>query len=255
VIDFVGIGAQKAATTWIFECLRCHPEVYFPGGKEIHFWDQGREWGTDWWLGIYRNSAHKGRKQGEITPAYALLDEDAIRQIAAVAPELRLFYSIRNPIARAWSHALMALGRAGSEVDDLSDLWFIEHFTSAASRGRGDYLFCLDRWSAVFGAGKLHVILFDDIVADPKRVLGGLACHIEIDPEFFLRLPDELVSQPVFAGPAPPTRPVLLDFLRTLYLPAIISLSEEMQRDFMQWLSWDGVCLRGAAQLARLSLL
>src|SRR6516225_367831 len=183
VIDFLGIGAQKAATTWIFECLRRHPEIYFPGGKEIHFWDECRERGIEWWLDIYRNSAHNGRKKGEITPAYALLDEDTIHQIAAIAPELRLFYSIRNPIARAWSHALMVLGRAG-HLDKLSDSLFIEHFTSAASRRRGDYPSCLDRWSAVFGADKLHVTVYDDIMADPRRVLGGIARHIGIDPEF-----------------------------------------------------------------------
>ncbi len=240
MIDFLGIGAQKAATTWIFECLRRHPEVYFPSGKEIHFWDEGRERGVDWWLDIFRNAAHHGRKQGEITPAYALLEEDTIRQIAAIAPKLRLFYSIRNPIARAWSHALMRLGRAGLEPDKQSDAWFIEHFTSFASRRRGDYLSCLNRWSAIFGADKLHVIVFDDIVADPKRVLGGLARHTGIDPGFFSRLPDELVSQPVFAGSAHPIRPLLLDFLRALYSPTINALSERMQRDFMHWLFWDG---------------
>src|SRR5262249_41035314 len=38
--DFLGIGAQKAATTWLYENLKRHPEIEFPAGKEVHFWDK-----------------------------------------------------------------------------------------------------------------------------------------------------------------------------------------------------------------------
>ena len=240
MINFLGIGAQKAATTWIFECLQMHPEVYFPGGKEIHFWDEYREKGTGWWLDIFRSASHHGRKQGEITPAYALLDVDTIRQVAAVAPELRLFYSIRNPIARAWSHALMSFGYLGLEFDEVSDTWFIEHFTSDDSLHRSDYRSAINRWSEVFGIDMLHIIMFDDIVADPKQVLVGIARHLDIDPEFFHCLPDREALKPEFAGPGHAIRPGLLDFLRILYRPAIEDLAESMNRDFRHWLAWDG---------------
>ena len=50
MVDFLGIGAQKAGTTWIFENLQRHPDVQFPGGKEIHFWDAQRHRGVQWWL-------------------------------------------------------------------------------------------------------------------------------------------------------------------------------------------------------------
>jgi len=34
---FYGIGAQKAGTTWLYNYLRDHPEVYVPRVKELHF--------------------------------------------------------------------------------------------------------------------------------------------------------------------------------------------------------------------------
>lgn len=40
MLDFLGIGAQKAGTTWLYEKLRLHPDIAFPAGKEVHFWDQ-----------------------------------------------------------------------------------------------------------------------------------------------------------------------------------------------------------------------
>jgi len=38
--NVLGIGDQKAATTWIDKVLRCHPGLALPEGrKELHFFD------------------------------------------------------------------------------------------------------------------------------------------------------------------------------------------------------------------------
>ena len=36
--DFVGIGAQKAGTTWLYHNLRNHPQIWIPR-KEVHYFD------------------------------------------------------------------------------------------------------------------------------------------------------------------------------------------------------------------------
>ena len=137
----------------------------------MHFWNLHRERGTEWWLGLLAD-ARLGCKQGEITPAYALLDETTIHGIGAVAPQPRLFYSIRSPIARAWSAALMAVGRAEMTIDEASDLFIIDHFKSAGSRARGEYLGCLRRWRAVFPNGELQVISPSRRAASPNSGEG-----------------------------------------------------------------------------------
>jgi hypothetical protein len=40
--DFVCIGAQKAGTTWLYENLRGHPDVWMPPVKEFHYFDRAR---------------------------------------------------------------------------------------------------------------------------------------------------------------------------------------------------------------------
>jgi hypothetical protein len=40
--DFLGIGAQKAGTTWLHTNLRMHPQIWLPPIKELHYLDQGR---------------------------------------------------------------------------------------------------------------------------------------------------------------------------------------------------------------------
>ena len=38
--DFIGIGAQKAGTTWVHRNLQAHPEVWMPPIKELHYFDE-----------------------------------------------------------------------------------------------------------------------------------------------------------------------------------------------------------------------
>jgi hypothetical protein len=37
--DFLGIGAQKAGSTWLHENIRSHPMIWLPPKKEIHYFD------------------------------------------------------------------------------------------------------------------------------------------------------------------------------------------------------------------------
>jgi hypothetical protein len=238
MIDFLGIGAQKAGTTWIFEHLRQHPEISFPAGKETHFWDRHRDRGVDWWRRLF--AADAARKQGEITPAYATLSTPVIREIASLLPCLRVFYSLRNPIARAWSSALMALERAEMMISEASEHWFIDHFNSGGSRSRGDYVSCITEWRSVFVDQQFLIVSLDDIASDPHGVLSTLGRHIGIDSTPFRRSPRSDLERRVFSGPGYDIPQPHLAFLRTLYAPSIHHLSELVDRDFSRWLEWDG---------------
>ena len=37
--DFIGIGAQKAGTTWLGHNLQLHPDVWMPRNRELHYFD------------------------------------------------------------------------------------------------------------------------------------------------------------------------------------------------------------------------
>jgi hypothetical protein len=239
MLDFLGIGAQKCGTTWIFSQLEKHPQIRFPAGKEVHFWDEQHERGTSWWIGLFETES-AGVKQGEITPAYALLEASKIAEVYRLAPGVRLFYSIRNPIERAWSSALMAMTRAEITMEEASDRWFIDHFNSAGSRYRGDYMRCMETWLSVFPADAFKLIFFDDIVSAPRAVMVELAKHLGIGPDPFLEIDLRDLTTPVREGPAVDLRPALLDYLRTLYAPSIQLLSKSLGRDLNSWIDWNG---------------
>jgi hypothetical protein len=39
-INFLGIGAQKAGTSWLHKNLQQHPEIWMPPRKELHYFDR-----------------------------------------------------------------------------------------------------------------------------------------------------------------------------------------------------------------------
>lgn len=225
MIDFLGIGAQKAGTTWLYRMLDRHPDVRFPGGKELHFWNRAplAGQGAAAYLAQFP-AAEPTCRQGEITPAYALLDVDTIGRLHALNPALRIVFMLRHPIERAWSAALMALQRADLAIDEASDAWFLDHFRSRGSLGRGDYETTLRRWRSVFPHEQLLVLLHEDIAARPSELLRRCARHLAIDPAPFEALPAQVLGQRVFAGAGHPIRASLRAALCELYRPRLASL-------------------------------
>ena len=247
-VDFLGVGVQKGGTTWLYHQLARHPQIAFPRGKEVHYWDTVPSPDADQWARLLE-PAHRVTatglpvKTGEITPAYAMLPAATIHSIRGRCPDVRLFISLRNPVERAWSAALMGLARAQMLVHEASDQWFLDHFRSAASRARGDYVGCLERWWSVFPRRQLLVIFQDDIRGQPAAVLRELADHLGIDTAVFARLaPDEMaeVVVPVLGTEVdpeapPPLRPSLWEPLLAMYAADIDRLAAMLDRDLAEW--------------------
>jgi len=258
-VDFLGIGVQKGGTTWLYHQLSRHPQVAFPRGKEVHYWDTAEHPDAADWARLLEPPSRQSRsgrpiKTGEITPAYATLPSDRVRAIRDRCPAIRLFISLRNPVERAWSAALMGLARAQMLVHEASDQWFLDHFHSAASQARGDYVGCLDRWRSVFPADQLLVLFQDDIASRPAAVLEMLADHLGIDASEFASLPDTAVREVVVPGlgdgvvstAPPPLRPSLLGPLLEMYGADIATLERLTGRDLSAWREVRSVARDGA---------
>lgn len=256
MVDFLGIGVQKGGTTWLFHQLSRHPQVAFPAGKEVHFWDRVAADQVDRWIALLRppsatDPAGRPIRTGEITPAYAALPAETIRAIRDACPDIRLFITFRNPLERAWSAAVMAMVRGQMLAEEVSDQWFIDHFRSAASRRAGDYSAILERWSKVFPEEQLLTLIRDDIEACPVGVLEALADHLSIDPSLFAGVsPSELAERvvPILTADRAfkvqqdlPPRPSLVPVLKEMYAPEVRRIAKLLGRDLGRWVDGFGV--------------
>ena len=256
MLDFLGIGAQKAGTTWLYEQLRQHPQLAFPLGKEAHFWNRPHNQADiAGYLGSFSNATPAAqslglrrwlrrspalpnpRLFGEITPAYGILPLETVQEIHSYAPDLRLLYLMRNPIERAWSSALMALQRAEMTIEEASDQWFIDHFHSAASRRRGDYQACLQTWRSVFRHEQLLVLRFEELVSAPEMLLNRCFAHLGVERRSAAQLQQAGCHNAVFVGTGQPLRPSLRPVLQTLYQAPMTQLATYLDTDLSAWLA------------------
>ncbi len=99
--DFICIGAQRAGTTWLYQCLKEHPAVFVPEKKEVRFFNYQYSEGLDWYRSHFEGH-QPGQILGELTPDYHRQAE-AIDRIAKDVPGVKLVYVLRDPVARAYS--------------------------------------------------------------------------------------------------------------------------------------------------------
>jgi hypothetical protein len=112
--DFIGIGAMKAATYWIYHCLDAHPEICMSSRKELHFFEKPANYrmGIGWYTSHFSHCS-EGKVLGEITPAY-LSSPDAPVLIHRHYPRVKIFACLRNPVERAYSHYRFEVVRKGA---------------------------------------------------------------------------------------------------------------------------------------------
>ncbi|SFB00997.1 Sulfotransferase domain-containing protein [Lentibacillus halodurans] len=176
--NFLVIGAEKSATTWIYNRLSEHPNVYLPATKEIHFFNQFdsnlkevnnyEKLGLNWYKNFFHH--YKGEKAiGEVTPMY-LCDPKAPYRIKKLLPDVKIIAILRNPIDRAYSHYWMAKHKTHTQLTfkeaiETNDPRFVQ---------RGLYYDQLRIFYSLFPKENIKVILFEDIHENNQEVLSNL---------------------------------------------------------------------------------
>lgn len=195
--DFLGIGTAQGGTTWLYENLRKHPDIYIPWRKEVHYFDRNFDWRLPSYAGLFEEG--DARRVGEITPGYAILAPRRIRFMRRIMPEARLILTLRNPVDRAWSAARRIFTRLskkqfGAGFSEIDDGEFFEFFAReheypplkhppgdfAPNLKRANYGRILDNWLAVYPAEQLLTVFFEEISMDPKKALTRVFSHIGV---------------------------------------------------------------------------
>jgi hypothetical protein len=186
--DFFIVGAPKCGTTALDQYLAIHPDI-FMAKKEIHFFGSDLKFGRQ----IYRRD-HAGylsefdgwagqNRAGESSVWY-LFSKQAAAEIKAFNPQAQIIIMLREPVAMMYSlfnqfrfdgnEQLPSFEKAlAAEVDRSRGhlitrrAYFVQ---GLAYRATAHYTEQVRRYFKVFGRERVHVIIYDDFVADTARI-------------------------------------------------------------------------------------
>jgi hypothetical protein len=172
-LDFVGIGAEKAGTTWIADCLREHPEVHIPKTKEIFFFNDydphflsiknyRYRRGLKWYARQFNGSINK--KVGEVSPTY-LYGNVTVKRIKRNFPNTKIIVVLREPVARAFSQYIH--DRRLGVIKDITFDEAVRMYRNYLEKGY--YYNHLSSYFKYFPQDQILVMFHDDLLEKPKK--------------------------------------------------------------------------------------
>lgn len=193
---------MRCGSTWLYEVLKCHPDIRMSDCKEMDFFfmRQMLEHDLDWYEAHFEpeDGGEPRPVRGEISPLYARLKAWQVNRIADLLPDLRIILTLRHPIERVWSQTLYDFGRlAGRDVRKISSVEFLRQLERARSRLSSNYLRTIKIWSEAFGKDALHIDFFDRLRDDPESYVNGILRHIGATTPW--ALPAKFIKKKVFA--------------------------------------------------------
>jgi len=173
--DFVGVGVQKAGTTWWFGLICDHPGVWARSDlhKERHYLDRfaAEAFGPEQ-DHVYHSwfPRRPGTITGEWTPDYFAFTW-VPSLLARSAPDCRLLLILRDPVERFVSGMTHELRFGGS--------WTGSTMSEAVNRG----LYCeqLRRWQEVWKPEQFLILQYEKCVRDPASELARTYRFLGLD--------------------------------------------------------------------------
>ncbi len=186
------VGAMKCATSAVHDYLDTHPDIAMSRIKELNFFngpdtaphdDPGEWWRTGQWhrgLGWYSAQLDPAAPvRGESSPAYTSPRcPEVPSRMAAVVPDVRLVYLVRDPLDRAVSQYAHHR-RDGTEPRPLAEA-LLDPRSEYVARSR--YCERLEPFLALFPREQVRVVVQERLAARPAEEVAALHRHAGVDP-------------------------------------------------------------------------
>ncbi|MDO6712207.1 sulfotransferase domain-containing protein [Aliiglaciecola sp. 2_MG-2023] len=176
MINFIGIGAQKCASSWIYEVLRNSPQACLSDVKELDFFSYYYDKGYEWYESNFSNLEKS--VVGEISPSY-FYNSDVPQRVFDYNKDMKIVLSLRDPIKRMFSNHLHEV-RAGNITGENikfenafnnNPLYFIQ----------SSYAEHLKKWMQYFTLDNIHVVFQENVKNNPQKVSNDLCQFLDID--------------------------------------------------------------------------
>lgn len=185
------IGAQKAGTTFLADALGQHPSIVLANPKEPGYLAGNHQKGIDWYRSCFTDDVDKvfldASTSYTMAPTVHDNELDAYsRPLAGVperlkqlSPAAKLIYVLRDPVVRTYS-AYWHNVRAGHE-----DKAFRAAIESRSLYLRtSDYMYQLQKYLNHFNDDAIHIMVFEELIANPALELKRCCEFIGVDADF-----------------------------------------------------------------------
>lgn len=196
--DFLIIGAQKAGSTWIYDNLKQHPEVFLPEKVELLFFDLPDCTDRSKVADYSKNFEEAGnfKRVGEKTPGY-FWSTDRTRSptqppishnpdiagsvVEVLGDKVDVIVSLRHPVWRAIS----AFGHHAARHRIAPHETIIDKAGSNGILDIGFYGAHLREWRSALSQDQIKVLIFEeDVIAEPERGFAELCRFLGVDDAF-----------------------------------------------------------------------
>ncbi len=175
IVNYIGIGDDKAATSWIFACLKEHPEVCGSDPKETNYFTKNFNKGLSWYKKCFAH-CQRDKLIGEYSPDYFRY-EKAAERIYNHFPKTKLILCLREPIdsfLSAYYHQY-SRGKSIGTVD--------EYFKNINYSDLLKYKY-IQNYLKYFSPNQLLVLIYDDIEKDPIAFIKKIYKFLGVDSAF-----------------------------------------------------------------------
>lgn len=180
--DFIGIGADHAGLSVITKFLSDHPAI-MSDIPSCRFFNQSAEL-TDETLALYESKLPKPDKKyrlrGECSAEY-LTVSTAAERIVTTYPTTKLFAVVRHPIDRAVAVYDQARKKGLIPQGVSCTEYLLSH---PGVQSDGFYGHHLSAYFSYYTALQLYIIVYEDFIKDPLKVVQDLYAFLEIDAHF-----------------------------------------------------------------------
>jgi hypothetical protein len=179
--NLIVIGGLKCGTTSLHHYLNLHPQIEMSRPKELNFFIEELNWelGAGWYASHFDPGADV---RGETSPHYTNRPrfEGVAERLAETAPDAKLVYMVRDPIARLLSHYVHNVG-GGYEQRSLTEALAGD---GGAYIDRGRYAFQLEPYLESVGSEQILVVSQDDLHAERDATLRRVFGFLGVDEDF-----------------------------------------------------------------------
>ncbi|MES9971384.1 MAG: sulfotransferase [Candidatus Thiodiazotropha sp.] len=192
-----------------------------------------REINDSWYESLFEPAG--SRIAGDITPCYALLSDVGVQHVASLVPNAKILFLIRNPIYRAYSHAVKDFTRfSNKRPQDIPLAEYRQHFNQPNSILRGQYLNTIDLWTRYYSEQQVMVRFYDEIKNSPESLLSSVLHHIGANNDISF---DADYKRSVNASKEYAIDPALKIELANIYRNEIYGLAERFGNYASEWAS------------------